>query len=485
MRLAAQIFLGFSVVIGISITDSYVNYNLSEKVNKNTEYVAKSETIIRNSSRLHRSIIEMQSAFRGYLLTSDTTFLGAYFEGSEIMPLLFNEQRVLLQNSPSQLKRLDKIAALHQSWIGYSDQLINAKRGVATNPSVYRDLFENKLRKQVGKKINDQISLIFKDLDKSEYRVRAVRRDALNQSVERTRRFSLIFLLLTVVIGIVSTLYIVRLITKRIASMVNLADNISKGEFAIVKDDKNDELTSLSISLNSMSETLNKNIKELEKRNKELNQFAYVVSHDLKAPIRGIYNVTQWIEEDLGGEVSPQMRKYLNIIPDRIKRMEDLIHGLLDYARISREKPLKERVEVDKLIRDIAELIVPENFEVQTMNLPVLSTEKIRLEQVFSNLMSNAVKYSKPEQNGKISISCIELDDFYQFSIADNGIGIEPQFHSKIFEIFQTLREKHAKESTGIGLAIVKKIIDDQHCTINVHSELGEGSVFTFTWPKF
>lgn len=141
--------------------------------------------------------------------------------------------------------------------------------------------------------------------------------------------------------------------------MVNLANNISKGEFAIVKDNQNDELTSLSVSLNSMSETLSKNIKELEKRNKELNQFAYVVSHDLKAPIRGIYNVIQWIEEDLGKEVSAQMRKYLNIIPERIKRMEDLIHGLLDYARIGREKPLKEKVDVQTLIEDITELIAP------------------------------------------------------------------------------------------------------------------------------
>ena len=483
MKLAAQIFLGFSVVVGISLTDSYVNYNLSQKVNRNTDFLARSETIIRNSSRLHKSVIEMQSAFRGYLLTSDEEFLDSYYMGNVELPKLFAEQRRLIKNYADQTAKLDSIKQLHDEWIKYSNTLIKAKKEAADSPMVYADLFENKLRKQVGKRINDQISEIFRNFDRSEYRIREIRRQALNESIEVTRTFSLIFLILTVLIGVLSTLYIVRLISKRIASMVNLADNISKGEFAIVKDDKNDELTSLSVSLNSMSGTLNKNIRELEKRNKELNQFAYVVSHDLKAPIRGIYNVIQWIEEDLGSEVSPQMRKYLNIIPERIKRMEDLIHGLLDYARISRERPLKETVDVNVLVKDITDLIAPKDFKIEVKDLPVLTTEKIRLEQVFSNLISNAVKYAG-RNKGQIQISARELKDFYEFSVSDNGIGIDPQFHGKIFEIFQTLREKHAKESTGIGLSIVKKIIDDQHCTIKVSSQLGKGSVFTFTWPK-
>jgi len=486
MKLAAQIFIGFSVIIGISLIDSYVNYNLSQKVSRNTAFLSKSEAIMRNSSKLHKGIIDMQSAFRGYLLTEDETFLDLYKEGFNELPQLFKEQKKLVENSASQTAKVDSINELHSHWIEYSSTLINAKQEALNTPvsnARYLELFENKLRKQVGKKINDSISSIFKNFDRSEYRLRGVRRDALNHSIERTRTFSLIFILLTIIIGVTSTFYIVRLISKRIASMVNLADNISKGEFAIVRDDKNDELTSLSVSLNAMSETLSKNIRELEKRNKELNQFAYVVSHDLKAPIRGIYNVIQWIEEDLGEEVSSQMRKYLNIIPERINRMEDLIHGILDYARISREKPLKEEVNVNRLIKDIIELIIPKGFRVELIDLPVLTTEKIRLEQVFSNLLSNAVKYSKPEK-GHIIVRCKTLKNFYEFSVEDTGIGIDPQFHDKIFEIFQTLREKHAQESTGIGLSIVKKIIDDQHCTIRVRSELGKGSIFIFTWPK-
>ncbi|WP_207536350.1 sensor histidine kinase [Desertivirga arenae] len=486
MRLSTLIFLGFSVVIVLSLVDSYVNNLLSDKVNQNIVFLTRSEAVIRNSSRLHKSIIEMQSGFRGYLLTDEQEFLQPYFSGLKVIPRLFNEQRALIKESDVQSRKLDSIARLHQEWINYANSLIEAKKESLEESRVsnrYQYLFENKLRKQVGKKINDNIASIFRRFDRLEYQVRENRRDQLLLSIDRTKTFSFIFSMLTVAVGVMSGIYIVLLISRRIKQMVNLAESISKGQFILVKDNKNDELTSLSNSLNIMSTELSKNISELEKRNRELNQFAYVVSHDLKAPIRGIYNVVQWIEEDLGEEISSEMRKYLNIIPQRINRMEDLIHGLLDYARISRDKPVKEVVDVNIMLQGIAEMLVPESFRLNIDKMPVLFTEKIRLEQVFSNLISNAVKYSKGE-NPAIEIQSEEKLNAFQFKVIDNGIGIDPQYHSKIFEIFQTLREKHDKESTGIGLAIVKRIIEEKQSTIKVESEPGKGTAFIFTWPK-
>ena len=483
MRLSTLIFLGFFVVISLSLIDSYVNNLLSNQVNQNTLFLTRSEAIIRNSSKLHKNIIEMQSGFRGFLLTNEEDFLAPYYQGEKVVPSLFSEQRKLITDDRNQEQKLDSIARLHAEWIRYANSLINAKREAATYSSRYNNLFENKLRKQVGKRINDRISLIFRNFDRTEYKVREQRRDSLSTSIERTKTFSLIFTLLTVAVGLVCSIYVVKLISERIKKMVNQAESISKGEFILIKDDAHDELSSLSDSLNIMSETLSKNIKELEKRNKELNQFAYVVSHDLKAPIRGIYNVVQWIEEDLGTEISPEMRKYLNIIPKRITRMEDLIHGLLDFARISRDKPVKETIDLNNSLKSIVEMIVPENVRVIVDKMPVLFTEKLRLEQVFSNLISNAVKYT-PSEAAEIRISARELDDVFEFTVRDNGIGIDSQYHSKIFEIFQTLREKHDKESTGVGLAIVKRIIEELHCTIRVESIPGKGSAFIFTWLK-
>ncbi len=485
MKLSTQILLAFSCVTILSIADSYTNYLLSLKVERNMQFLSKTEAVIRNSNKIHKTVIEMQSAFRGYLLTDDTSFLDPYYSGLKSAPFLFDEQKKLINENQSQSSVLDSIQALHKQWIDYAGSLIDSKKKLSVSAETngtYARLFENTFKRQVGKKINDEIAAKFLLLDKSEYKIRDTHGAALISSINRTHTFSFIFLTLTIIAGVGSTIYIVTLISKRIASMVRLAENISKGEFSIVNDTRNDELTGLSRSLNIMSDKLSKNIHELEKRNTELDKFAYVVSHDLKAPVRGIHNVIQWIEEDLGEEVSPEMKKYLNIIPQRTRRMEDLINGLLDYARISQKTNASE-VNVNELVRYIVDSIVPRHFKVEIDNLPHLYTERLKLEQVFSNLISNSVKYT-PHSNGHIVVSCHELSDFYQFSVKDNGMGIDIEYHEKIFEIFQTLREKNENESTGVGLAIVKKIIDEQHGTIKLNSKPGEGAEFIFTWRK-
>ncbi len=484
MKLSSQILLAFSVVIIISVVDSYINYQLSLKVQKNTDFLSTSETIIRNSTALHKTIIEMQSGFRGFLLTADSSFLRSYDEGRGTTAPLFRRLKLLVKDSGLQSRRLDSIADLHRKWIGYSTTLINAKQmTLQSNSSVlYDNLLENQLKKLVGMKMNEDISAMFREFDRFEYRVRQTRRDVLMNSIENTHRYSLIFLVFIIVVGGISTYYIVSLISRRISTMVTLAQNISEGKFESISDTSNDELTGLSQSLNIMSGKLKENITTLKKTNTELNQFAHVVSHDLKAPVRGIYHVVQWIEEDEGDKMSPQLKNYLAIISQRTSRMEHLINGLLEYARL-RHKTNIEEIDTQTLVYEIIDLVVPRHYQVETGDLPVVYGERIKLEQVFSNLISNSVKYM-PANAGKISITCTKVNGQHLFSVQDDGIGIDAEYHEKIFEIFQTLREKDEKESTGIGLAIVKKILDDLHSSIVVASTPGNGATFTFSWPN-
>ncbi|MEO7975606.1 ATP-binding protein [Flavobacterium sp.] len=476
MKLSTQILLAFILVILLSVADSYSNYNLSIKVQRNSEFLSRSEEIIRSSNKAQRAIIEMQSSVRGYFLTNDTSFLEPYYDGIKSVPLLLQQQKKTVGKNLIQLSLIDSITTLHNLWLLRTADLISSQK---KDPQYYHTIYDTK-QKHIGKNINDSITKKFKHFDKIEYKTRKYHSTMLLESLKRARTFSLIFLSLTVFAGLCSTIYIVFIITKRINSMVRLADNISKGKFTIVTDTKNDELSALSDSLNIMSGKLEKNIHELESKNEELNKFAYVVSHDLKAPIRGIHNVITWIEEDLSGELSPELKKYLQIIPQRTQRMEALINGLLDYARINRKTPT-EAVDTNTLAGEIVGSIVPRNFTVKIENLPEIFTERLKLEQVFVNLISNAVKYSQPE-TGFIKISAKKILDYYEFSVKDNGIGIALEYHQKIFEIFQTLREKNEIESTGVGLAIVKKIIDEQQETIIVKSELGVGTEFIFTW---
>ncbi len=485
MKLSARILIAFAVIILLSIGEAYTNYMLSQKVQENIRFLTHSEAIIRNSNKSHKAMIDMQSAFRGFLLTDDESFLESYDLGLTNVPAFMNLQRDLIRGNRDQNHIIDSIAALHRQWLDYSGTLIKLRKDYSRSEGsqqAYERIFESRFKKQVGKKLNDDITQLFMEFDRNEYKLRNEHGSTLIASINRTRTYSLLFLSSTVFVGILSAYYIVTFISRRIATMVRLAENISRGKFNVVNDTRNDELTGLSKSLNIMSEKLSKNIHDLENRNAELNKFAYVVSHDLKAPVRGIHNVIKWIEEDLGHEISPEMRRYLDIIPERTKRMENLINGLLDYARISQETQA-ETVDLNNLIHDIADSIVPRHFKLEIDQMPVIVTQRLKLEQVFSNLISNAVKYT-PGDNPLIKIACREYSNFYEFSVIDNGIGIDPEFHDKIFEIFQTLREKNEKESTGIGLAIVRKIIEEERGRITLKSSAGKGAEFTFTWKK-
>lgn len=483
MKLSTRILIAFSIILLLSFVDATFNYMLSVEVKKNSAFLNKSQEIIRTSGRLSKSMIEMQSSFRGFLLTGNKDILINYYAGGGTLQSNYKKQRVLVKESMQQVRILDSIIVLHHKWKLYADSLVKLRNNLPfqKDSNTFYDLLNQKFKEHYGEILINNIANKFREFDRIEYELREFYGNKLLLSIQRTHFFSVTFFVLTIIVGLVSIFYIVAFISRRISTMVNLAEGISRGHFSTITDNSTDELSSLSNSLNLMSLRLNKNISELQKRNAELDKFAYVVSHDLKAPLRGIHNAIKWIEEDLGHQITPEMQQYLDIIPQRTKRMEKLINGLLDYAR-TREKTIDERVDVNEMVREIVASIVPRDFKVNIGPLPVIVTERIKLEQVFTNLVSNAVNYSRRE-NPIITINCKEADQ-YEFSVKDNGRGIEPEYHEKIFEIFQTLREKDGMESTGIGLAIVKKILEDMHGSIRVISELDKGAEFIFTWPK-
>jgi light-regulated signal transduction histidine kinase (bacteriophytochrome) len=223
----------------------------------------------------------------------------------------------------------------------------------------------------------------------------------------------------------------------------------------------------------------------LKRKNQELDQFAHIVSHDLKAPLRGIDNVVTWIEEDHSEEISPKVKEYLQLIKGRIVRAENFIRGILSYARIGKEQQEKELVNIRILVSEITESIsVKPGIQIHIKpNLPEITTERLPLQLIFSNLITNAINYHN-KTDGKINVYHTEHPGYYRFYVEDNGPGIAKHYHEKIFMIFQTLAERDQIESTGVGLAIVKKILDERKQVIRVISEPGKGATFVFTWPK-
>ncbi len=222
----------------------------------------------------------------------------------------------------------------------------------------------------------------------------------------------------------------------------------------------------------------------LEERNHELDQFAYITSHDLKAPLRGIANLAQWIEEDLGERASEEIRAQLELLRGRARRMEALIDGILQYSRVGRAPDKLQRVDVGELLAEVIDLLAPPPEATITIapGMPTLVADRVQLGQVFANLIGNALKHHGGP-GAAVTVSARPLGDRYEFAVADRGPGIAPQYHERIFGIFQTLASRDRVEGSGLGLALVKKMVERQGGQVRVESAEGEGATFFFTWP--
>jgi PAS domain S-box-containing protein len=221
----------------------------------------------------------------------------------------------------------------------------------------------------------------------------------------------------------------------------------------------------------------------LTERNQELDRFTHIVSHDLKTPLRGIANLAEWIEDDLSGQIPEENQQQLALMRSRVERMDAMINGLLEYSKAGRAEMSPEVVDVAALIAEILDLIqVPARFQIKIdAQVSCMLARRILLNQVLLNLISNAIKHhDRPD--GTLEIGVRDLGKFYEFWVQDDGPGIPPEHHQRIFEIFQTL--KSSKESTGIGLSIVKKIVEAEGGTLQVSSKVDAGSKFSFTWLK-
>jgi len=225
-------------------------------------------------------------------------------------------------------------------------------------------------------------------------------------------------------------------------------------------------------------------IAELTRINDELNNFAYVSSHDLKSPLRGIDQLATWINEDLGEKIPEETRGHLDLMRNRIKRMEMLLDDLLAYSRVGRTNTEIVLVNTHDLVNDIFEMTTStKQIELRiTDTLPVFRTRKVPLELVLRNLISNAIKHhDKPA--GLIEISAKLNDGFVEFVVKDNGPGIAPEHQQRVFGMFQTLKPRDEIEGSGIGLALIKKAVETVGGKVGVESDGKNGSLFRFTWP--
>lgn len=222
---------------------------------------------------------------------------------------------------------------------------------------------------------------------------------------------------------------------------------------------------------------------ELEESNKGLQEYAHIVSHDLKSPLRSISALATWLYEDYKDDLDENGVSQLRMMQEKVEAMDNLIVGILKYSTITSDSVQNTEVDVNTVIKEITDIIyIPDHVEVKIVKkLPMIFADKTKIHQVFQNFMSNAVVHIENEI-GLVHIDYTETNTHWQFSIEDNGVGIPKEYHEKIFKIFQSVGNK--ERSTGIGLSIVKKIIDLYEGEVWLESTPGKGTTFYFTIIK-
>lgn len=223
---------------------------------------------------------------------------------------------------------------------------------------------------------------------------------------------------------------------------------------------------------------------KLERANKELKEFAYMTSHDLKAPLRGIANISQWLYKDYYEKFDDEGKGFLNLIIDKVKKLEKLIEDILNYSKIGRRADIVEEIDLNGIIEKVLNsLSPPETFEFEISNLPIISGVETEWHQVFLNLISNAITYNDKEE-GEINISYKLEKERLFLNVCDNGPGIAAKHQKKVFEIFQSLNLDNNPNSTGIGLSTVKKIIELNSGDVYVKSDGILGTCFLIELPS-
>ncbi|MFG0265537.1 MAG: ATP-binding protein [Rhodopirellula sp. JB055] len=263
--------------------------------------------------------------------------------------------------------------------------------------------------------------------------------------------------------------------TDEIAEMVKAARVFS---------DKNQETKQLLERSESLSQELVKKAEALEESNRELDNFAYIASHDLKSPLRGIQHLADWVQEDCEDILPESSREHLMHMQSRVRSMECLLDDLLNYSRVGRVDSIPEEVDCNELVSSIVSMA--DNMggcDISWGELPTLDTVRTPLKQVLLNLITNGVKYNDKGADGRIEVRCEEQENWYRWEVDDNGIGIEDRFHEKVFQMYQRVAPD-VSDGSGMGLAIAKKHVEHYGGDIGLCSTPGSGTTFWFTWPK-
>ncbi|MGB7485666.1 MAG: CHASE3 domain-containing protein [Phormidesmis sp.] len=448
--------------------------------------VIHTEEVLKESNQLLTLVIDAEAGLRGYGLTRNSEFLDSHEQAQTSVVGYIEKLTSLTQDNPIQQTNLRTIRSEVTDYLDFLSETQQLIDQLDSNMPFWQSS-QMQTQFSQGKADIDRIRDDIEAVRAEEQSLLAIRRQALNET-KHLADWILIVSLLASLISYAIALY-----------LYGQADQ---------------KITFRNQQLMIANESLSRFNVALARRNQDLDDFTHTVSHDLKAPLRSIHNLTDWLVTDLDLPADSETSRYADLLQQRVTKMQLLIDGLLAYSRADRTAdsmsdlagPLVESVNVGELVRELVRsLDMPPNFKVIIApDLPTLQTERLLLQQVFSNLITNAYKHhAGPTGSIAIATEAIPTDSTKtisaqrtateraatkrtvatpRFTVTDDGPGIAPEYHDRIFKIFQTAASGNAN-SSGIGLSIVKKIVERRGGEVGFTSEVGKGTAFYFTWP--
>jgi signal transduction histidine kinase len=465
------------------------------RVRESQKWATHARAVIDVLRQTELAIVDAETSQRAYLLTETPRYLEAYKTEAQRTRSLLASLKQLVADNPAQSARAEDIRLQSEKKLAQLATTVELfqHNGIESARAYILSGYGAQQLELARAKTRDMIT--------------AERNSVLERNNERDRETEFtdwviaagsvgaVLLALLVNIGIRHDLTIQRgnqrLLEEQAARLEVQRNSLEQSEHALARQleaerSLSDRLAAANGAAELALSERNAASAALERSNRELNQFAYVASHDLKAPLRGIANLAQWVEEDLGAAMTERSRDHIRVLLSRVRRMESLIDGILAYARAGRGEGQREEIDVGQLVQEVRDLLAPPRglFALDVPpDLPRVAAIRAPFQQVWMNLLGNAFKHARRE-GAEIRVRAQDRGAQWEFSVADNGPGIAVQYHQRVFGIFQTLSARDKVEGTGIGLATVKKLVESEGGEVWVESQAGQGATFHFTWPK-
>jgi signal transduction histidine kinase len=446
LKIKTTISLIIGIILLLLISTLLFSLYTVNKVKSNLKIQVHTRTVIITLKDNLTFMLDAETGERGFIITSDTNYLQPYTVALQNIRSNTAQLRSLTIDNPVQQRNLDTLEKYIGLKLNYTENLIALKKK-GDEKTIREIMISNN-----GKYFMDRVRSVNNSMKMEEENLFEERRTNTNKSIANAQ----VIFILEGSFSLLITLFLATVI-------INELNRRAKSE----------------------KKMRDYNI-ELERKNREIEQFAYIASHDLQEPLRSVSNFSKLLSEKLAANPDKKMQDYIGYITGGASRMSNLIFDLLEYSRIGKDVS-KSVIDCDQLVHgvlaDMKTLIKESNAEIHVSKLPVVNGY-IYLKSLFQNLLSNAIKFHKKGTDPVINISAIDKGTEFQFSIQDNGIGMEKIYHERVFIIFQRLHSRAEYEGTGIGLSQCKKIVELHGGKIWVESEPGKGTTFIFTIPK-